>query len=300
MSNHNRGFRFNYLCANGQDYAWGLVVTTIGCQRIAPYAQYPAPNEHPSIYEFTTDRGRVLQEYQIIYILDGGGVFESAHQKQIQVKSGDMILLFPGEWHNYHPDENKGWFEHWLGFEGGYIDQLVEDGFLSVEKPIISIGHSSLIKNLFETGASYSTSQPAGYQQLLSGIVQILLGYAFVQGKREKFKNQDQVDCINHAKQILAENFDTDIQMEDVAREVGLNYTTFRLVFREYTGFSPKSFVEDLRLRQAKALLCDTTLTSQEIAYKVGFNSPYYFSLFFKKKVGKTPLEYRKTTLLNE
>lgn len=291
-------FRFNYLSANNRDYEWGIVVTTIGCQRIAPHSQYPAPKEHPSIYEFSTDKGRILHEYQIIYILDGGGQFESAHQKLVSVNSGDFILLFPGEWHNYHPNQETGWYEHWLGFSGSYADQLVKNGFLSVTNPIINVGHSTELKNLFSMAISYTLEQPSGYQQLLSGIVQFALGLCFVQSQRIRFKNAEIVDKINHARQIMGERYNEEFSMESIAKIIGLNYTTFRIEFKKYTGLSPKSYIEGLRINHAKALLKDTDLSSKEIAYQVGYNTPYYFCLTFKKKTGMTPSEFRKPQIL--
>lgn len=298
MPKANNKIRFNYLSANNRDYEWGIVVTTIGCQRIAPHSQYPAPKEHPSIYEFSTDKGRILHEYQIIYILDGGGQFESAHQKLVSVNSGDFILLFPGEWHNYHPNPETGWYEHWLGFSGSYADQLVKNGFLSVTNPIINVGHSTELKNLFSMAISYSLEQPSGYQQLLSGIVQFALGLCFVQSQRIRFKNAEIVDKINHARQIMGERYNEEFSMESIAKIIGLNYTTFRIEFKKYTGLSPKSYIEGLRINHAKALLKDTDLSSKEIAYQVGYNTPYYFCLTFKKKTGMTPSEYRKPQIL--
>ena len=209
-----------------------------------------------------------------------------------------FILLFPGEWHNYHPDLETGWYEHWLGFSGTYADQLVKNGFLSVTHPIIKVGHSTELKTLFSMAINYSIEQPSGYQQLLSGIVQFALGLCFVQSQRIRFKNAEIVDKINHAKQIMGERYNEELQMESIAKIIGLNYTTFRIEFKEYTGFSPKSYIEGLRINQAKALLKDTDLSSKEIAYQVGYNSPYYFCLSFKKNTGMTPSEYRKQQAL--
>lgn len=298
MPKANNKIRFNYLSANNRDYEWGIVVTTIGCQRIAPHSQYPAPKEHPSIYEFSTDKGRILYEYQIIYILEGGGQFESTHQKLVSVNSGDFILLFPGEWHNYHPNPETGWYEHWLGFSGSYADKLVKKGFLSVTNPIINVGHNTELKTLFSMAISYSLEQPSGYQQLLSGIVQFALGLSYVQSQRIRFKNAKIVDKINHARQIMGERYNEEYSMESIAKIIGLNYTTFRIEFKKYTGLSPKSYIEGLRINHAKTLLKDTDLSSKEIAYQVGYNTPYYFCLTFKKKTGMTPSEYRKPQIL--
>ncbi len=51
-----------------------------------------------------------------------------------------------------------------------------------------------------------------------------------------------------------------------------------------------------IRLSKAKELLCETTLCIWEIAERIGFECPYYFSHIFKVKTGMTPSEYRQTS----
>ena len=60
----------NYLLVSQQDMEWGTTVSTVGHQRISPHSPYPSTN-HPSLYLFSTSQGRILNEYQIIYIIGG-------------------------------------------------------------------------------------------------------------------------------------------------------------------------------------------------------------------------------------
>ena len=56
---------------------WGLHVIAAGASKILPGSSYPA-KAHPDEYLFSWKKGRVLNEYQLIYISSGAGVFESA------------------------------------------------------------------------------------------------------------------------------------------------------------------------------------------------------------------------------
>jgi two-component system response regulator YesN len=49
-----------------------------------------------------------------------------------------------------------------------------------------------------------------------------------------------------------------------------------------------------IRMQKAKELLENTDLKNYEIAEKVGFSDPHYFSISFKKMTGKTPSEYAR------
>lgn len=76
--------------------------------------------------------------------------------------------------------------------------------------------------------------------------------------------------------------------------EQGVSYSTFRKFFKEFTGLSPALYQQDLRLQRAKELLATTDLSIKEIAYRLCFDTPDYFSQKFKAKTGMTPREYRQ------
>lgn len=52
------------------------------------------------------------------------------------MKAGTVISLFPGEWHSYHPDDETGWDEYWVGFKGAYIDDRVANPLFSARAAV--------------------------------------------------------------------------------------------------------------------------------------------------------------------
>lgn len=121
----------------------------MGREEIAPGEEYPTKG-HADGYYFDLQKGRTLDEYQLLYQPEGEGVFCSAHLPETKIKAGDIFLLFPGEWHSYHPSGTKGWKSYWIGFKGKNIDDRVKAGFLSPEKPIYHVGYSNEIIALYE------------------------------------------------------------------------------------------------------------------------------------------------------
>ena len=138
-----------YLVVNPRDVQWGLTVSTVGYEEIGVADTYPTRG-HADGYYFDIDKGRVLNEYQLLYITEGEGIFNSAHAKDIPLKAGALFLLFPGEWHTYHPTGKNGWKSYWIGFKGKNVDDRVKAGFLSVYKPIYHVGFSADIIRLYE------------------------------------------------------------------------------------------------------------------------------------------------------
>lgn len=85
-----------YLIAQEVDYKWGLVTTTVGVQEGASGMSYPY-GDHPAKYHFNQEKGRVLDEFQVVYIIRGAGWFESAHCVRTKISAGDAFIIFPGE-----------------------------------------------------------------------------------------------------------------------------------------------------------------------------------------------------------
>ncbi|MDR3059352.1 MAG: AraC family transcriptional regulator [Prevotella sp.] len=284
-----------YLIASDQDILWGLTVSSVGFQHIKKNSPYP-PGNHPTRYLFSTERGRILDEYQLIYIVRGRGSFISKSQKLTNIKEGNMFLLFPGEWHSYKPDSLTGWDEYWIGFKGINIDNRIENGFFRKDKPVFNIGIRDDIIQLFNQAINISREQNTGFQQMLAGIVNYLLGFAYSQNKHASFEDLRVVKQINRAKIIMYESFSNNITPEEIASQVNMGYSWFRKLFKQYTGFPPSQFLIELKVQKCKELLTNTDLSSQEIAYEVGFENPDYFCTLFKKKVGLTPIKYREIT----
>ena len=282
-----------YLVVNPRDVQWGLTVSTVGYEEIGVADTYPTRG-HADGYYFDIDKGRVLNEYQLLYITEGEGIFNSAHAKDIPLKAGDLFLLFPGEWHTYHPTGKNGWKSYWIGFKGKNVDDRVKAGFLSVYKPIYHVGFSADIIRLYEEAYKRAQEEAPYSQQILAGIVNHLVGLMYaLERSMELSKDHTRVDMINRARLRIRESLEVDLTIQQVAEELGVSYSNFRKLFKEFTGISPALYQQDLRLQRAKELLATTTLSIKEIAYRLRFDSPDYFSSKFKIKTGKKPSEFR-------
>ena len=284
-----------YLSINATDEEWGIVVTTVGYQFIPPKGNYPL-SKHPDDYNFKPQSGRILNEYQLVYITKGCGYFSSQSCKKRKVKAGTMILLFPGEWHSYYPDPEEGWDEYWVGFRGPHIDKRVEKRFFTKEEPLHQIGISATIVGLYEDILKFSAQEKSGYQQIISSIVLHILGSVYYKEKNNSFTNTYVVDKINEARILMKENIEQPYSPEEIAEKLGLGYSWFRRMFKEYTGISPAQYQLQQKLLKSKELLTSTNKNISEIAYALNFENAGQFSTFFRKKEGVTPSEFRERT----
>lgn len=283
---------FKYLIVNETDRRFGLWVNTVGFEAIAPDSPYPL-KEHPSGYFFNAEKGRVLHEYQLIYITKGCGQFSSESVGGRHVCGGRLMLVFPGRWHTYRPYRNVGWNEYYIGFEGPVADSLMRGGFFSEEQPVIDIGLSEEFVSLYSRALDVAEADSVASQQHLAGIVMHMLGLVISLSRNRQFEMSAIRQKIEKARIYMKEHVGENISVEQLAADLNISYSWFRKAFREYTGYAPAKYFQELRIQRAKQMLVGTPLSAKEIAVELGYGSAEYFYCMFKKSTGLTPHEYR-------
>ncbi|MGI6231612.1 MAG: AraC family transcriptional regulator [Prevotella sp.] len=283
-----------YLVASPHDQLWGLTVSTVGQDELAPGDEYPTRG-HADGYYFDVERGRTLNEYQLLYLVEGEGIFRSASVPEAKLHAGDLFLLFPGEWHTYHPLESSRWKSYWIGFKGKNMDDRVKAGFLFPLKPVYHVGFSAEIVRLYESALKTAQEEAPFAQQTLAGIVNHLVGLMYsLKRNNDLNSHYGHLDMVNHARLRIRQSLEEDLSIQQIAKELGTSYSNLRKLFKEYTGVSPALYQQDLRLQRAKELLTTTNLSIKQVAYRLCFESPDYFSTKFKNKTGLKPSEFRE------
>lgn len=287
---------FKYLTIGEEDMLWGLFINVAGSSTTKPDSEYPS-GRHPSGYYFNWDEGRILQEYQVNYITSGSGVFENKFGK-FNVKPGSLIITFPGEWHRYKPNKKVGWVENYVGFDGKMAREYLINKQFSPKQPVIHVGiKEELIDTYLKIFDLVEKEQP-GFQQIASGMIVKLLGYIVSFEKQKGFSGKRIAKVIEEVRFMMRQNIETEIDLQNLAREHHVGYSYFRKMFKKFTGVSPGQYHLQLRIMRAKELLITTDKSVKEISYELGFQSIYYFSNMFKKKEHLTPTQFRKKNVL--
>lgn len=85
-----------------------------------------------------------------------------------------------------------------------------------------------------------------------------------------------------------------DLTVEELSESLGISRVHLYKKILCVTGMTPLELIRALRVERGKHLLRDSQLNVSEVAYMVGFNSPRYFSKYFKDMYGMLPSEYQK------
>ena len=89
-------------------------------------------------------------------------------------------------------------------------------------------------------------------------------------------------------------NYTKNIRIEELACQAGYSVVHFINTFKKYYGYTPKQYIESLRIARAQSLIKTTELNFSEISALCGINDEFYFSRFFKKHCSITPKDFRK------
>lgn len=95
----------------------------------------------------------------------------------------------------------------------------------------------------------------------------------------------------------IRDNFTKKISLEDLSVIANRSVSHICKMFSEAYGISPKQYILELRLNQAKKLLQNSNLSISEISSQCGFNDVFYFSRQYKLKNGISPSSERKTQI---
>ena len=93
--------------------------------------------------------------------------------------------------------------------------------------------------------------------------------------------------------EVIKKNLDnSDFGVDDLSREVGMSRVHLNRKLKEVAGISPSSLIKSTRMKQAAYLLVHDKVNISEVAYRVGFSTPSYFSSSFRDYFGMTPKEF--------
>ena len=99
---------------------------------------------------------------------------------------------------------------------------------------------------------------------------------------------------IRAAMEYMAQHYQQEISLADIAAAVAISPGYLSKLFKEYRNQTVMDFLERIRIDKALQLIKETGVSIKEIALRVGYRDPNYFSKVFKKVTNSSPTEIRK------
>ncbi|MFC4812339.1 AraC family transcriptional regulator [Paenibacillus sp. GCM10023250] len=225
----------------------------------------------------------------LAYVLRGEGTIR-VDSIEHRPKEGDVFLLRKGSYHEVTalPDQEEYWTYLWFNIAGNSDDLLA--AYQLKEKSLVP---DAPLEGLFRKAFRLvRRGRQGSMEQVQEGVVLVLTEILIALSRLLKSRNQllsDQAQGIKQYLDQLAEPFDS----ERFSRHMAMSYKQLNRVFKRETGFTVYGYLLSRRIGHAEMLLRDTSLSVSEIAFRLGYADPHYFSNLFKQKTGMTPTGFR-------
>lgn len=236
------------------------------------------------------------EEIEIKYILSGTAEIICGTEVFIAT-AGDVVVINPCELHGMQAYGDESVSYHLLMVSTD-IPLLKEEpqGTMPYFKHLIKGDSvlSSYLDLLFREVTEKNTAYHLGAQGALSLIFSHLQRYHAITEPMVTLENRRMVDRIQPALDHIVQHYTHNISIEDLAQRCSMSVYHFCRVFKAVTNNTAVSYINQLRINKASALLATSTLPVAEVAAVVGFSDVCYFSRFFKKQKGMSPAAFQK------
>ena len=191
------------------------------------------------------------------------------------------------------------------GMDGMELCRRIRHNPVTNHIPVIvltsSTDESSHLESI-DSGADRFLSKPLSIELLRSSIAQMITSRDTLRGKysggtKYDYKEVKVASAATSLKdrvmEVIKRNLDNpEFGVDDLSREVGMSRVHLNRKLKETLGISPSNLIKSTRMKQAAYLLVHDKVNISEVAYRVGFSTPSYFSNSFRSYFGLSPKEF--------
>ena len=171
---------------------------------------------------------------------------------------------------------------------GGKIRRICEKSCLDL----------SVMENIYDTGLNKNIPDFEYVRTLIKPLCHMLAKLYELFMRNESYN--EGIDIYAIALSYIRHNYFQSITLESIAKVCKCSPSTLSHLFKKRNGTTLKSYINSLRLNEAKTLLLDTSLPISGISEMLGFSDSNYFTNLFKKEFGFAPTEYRKEKMVKK
>lgn len=232
--------------------------------------------------------------YILYYVKEGKGYF-TQKQATHKVRAGQGFVIFPNSGATIKSEHKRVMNIAWVAFSGYLVERYLNRAKLTIYEPVFEDDEARSIEAMLDRLLRVSMRMPNRYCKIMAELYSIfafLLDHTSVETQSA---TATQELFLFKALDFIDSNYQDDISVEDIAASAGGNRKSLYAAFKNLTGFSPRDYLIYYRMCKATALLLDPNLSVETVATSVGYSDQFHFSKEFKKNVGASPTEYRKS-----
>lgn len=246
------------------------------------------------------DRPKRLMKYILIWCSQGK-VNVVVDENELTVAENSVLTITSGQIHYFKDFANaKGYIlEFTLDFfckTDNDIELIFQNGLFChfAMNEVIQVKNHSFLKE--QLGEIKKELKEEPYQHFIS--IHSRIELILVEINRSKIDRGDEIwkpDALFlKFLELVGSNFEHNYPISRYAELLDTTETRLNEQAKLHAGKTAQNVIYGLTVSEAKRLLTYEKFTVKEVAYKLGFSDPFYFSNFFKRHTGQSPKSYQK------
>ncbi len=231
-----------------------------------------------------------LNSYLLLFTLEGEGILE--YEGKTYSLSQGMGFFIDCRKTHFYKTVGVQWKHADLHIDGGYINLYLEK-FSDDNNYVFHFNNNvlSLLEELVTINDELSPFRDLIVSSKLDSFLCVLLS----ESKAYKNTLEKFPDDIRYLVRYMENNYMQHLTLDFLSDFSGISIPHLIRLFNTYIGCTPKEYIIQLQLENAKKLLVNSTFPANKIGALVGIENESYFGYLFKKRSGMSPGEYRKT-----
>ena len=232
---------------------------------------------------------------EIVVIIKGNECYYVENER-FELSGGNVFISFVNQPHR-SGNAAQGvceliWFlinpsinENFLGLSNE-VGQLIKKQILKIDTHVLKVDNESIffLKKSFENFTNFEPGNRIYAQSLFISFLSKLLFLNSQSGRDDAL--------IKKILPYIDENIYNIIKIEDICSVFNISLSGFKHKFKEYTGVTPRDYINSIKVLKAKELLKEGKSVT-ETAMRLSFNTSNYFSVVFRKYTSCSPSKFR-------
>ncbi|MDN3667987.1 helix-turn-helix transcriptional regulator [Echinicola jeungdonensis] len=241
-----------------------------------------------------------IEFHALIIVLEGES-YHTVDFKKEALSPGVILTINKGQVHSFHKELTiKGYV---IGLEENFITQNTSDKnlfqFLQIfHTPKIQIVKENLstLKPIFQLIENFLNDEKAILKSEIihSTFMTLLFQIKRLACNQHKTFDSQRFKNFYLFKELISKHYNETHNAKDYAKKLNMSYNYLNEICKEIVNKTAKEFIDSWLLLEIKRNISEKKHTSQEIAFKMGFNEPSNFIRFFKKHTKITPIQFQE------
>lgn len=229
----------------------------------------------------------------LIYTHAGSGMM-TMEESELELLPKTALLIECNQLHLYKTLSETPWVNFWLHLDGSGVQTyflLLQQKKVALQQPDKFVqAFDELMEKANHIDVVSTAQISQGISSLLTDMLVSLLG-------ADNPQNILHHSGIDQAVSFMKAHYKEQISINDMTKNINISKYHFVRLFCKHIGTTPYHYLIQYRVNQSKKLLCTTNDSISEIALQVGYASESNYINQFKRAIGMTPAQFRKSNI---